>query len=179
MQACVVQAPFGFSGCVSCPRLTFTRHRWRTNESWDTIPYSHHPYAYALSNPVLFTDHSGRYATYGDEGGYDPYCQDGSRRPANGQCQYEFVADAQTGLGGGAGGMPPDPEEYWNRLIQTKPETPDPSVVFDEDKGRPGQVIFVPTDLGPGIVIQRPPSLQQLSNQEIFTCPDEWLLPNF
>jgi RHS repeat-associated protein len=48
---------------------TFTAHRWRTNESWDTIPYSHHPYAYALGNPVLFTDRSGRYATYGDEGG--------------------------------------------------------------------------------------------------------------
>jgi len=161
----------------STTRGTFTAHRWRTNESWDTIPYSHHPYAYVLSNPVLFTDHSGRYATYGDEGGYDPYCQDGSRRSANGQCQYEFVADAQAGLGGGAGGMPPDPEEYWNRLIQTKPETPDPSGVFDEDKGQPGQEIFVPTDLGPGIVIQKQPSLQQLSNREIFTCPDEW--PSF
>jgi len=159
----------------------FPAYRWRTNESWDTIPYSNHPYAYALSNPVFYVDPTGRSAALpdGGGGGYDPYCQDGSRRPANGQCQYEFVADAQAGLGGGAGSAPPDPEEYWNRLIQTKPVTLDPSGVFDEDKGQPGQVIFVPTDLGPGIVIQRPPSLQELSNQEIFTCPDEWLFPNY
>ncbi|NTW03545.1 MAG: ParB N-terminal domain-containing protein, partial [Oscillochloris sp.] len=31
-----------------------------STEAWDTIPYSYHPYAYALSNPVLFTDPTGR-----------------------------------------------------------------------------------------------------------------------
>src|SRR4051812_49236088 len=35
---------------------TFTAHRWRTDESDDTLPYTHHPYAYALSNPLLYSD---------------------------------------------------------------------------------------------------------------------------
>jgi RHS repeat-associated protein len=30
---------------------TFTAYRWRNDENDDEIPYSHHPYAYALSNP--------------------------------------------------------------------------------------------------------------------------------
>jgi len=37
-----------------------TPFRWRTSESNDFAPYSHHPDAYALSNPILFTDPSGR-----------------------------------------------------------------------------------------------------------------------
>jgi hypothetical protein len=42
---------------------TFTTFRWRTDESFDTIPYSHHPYQYAYSNPVLNTDPSGKYSS--------------------------------------------------------------------------------------------------------------------
>ena len=34
--------------------------RWRTSESDDSLPYTHHPYAYALSNPVLYTDPTGK-----------------------------------------------------------------------------------------------------------------------
>lgn len=48
---------------------TFTAYRWRSDESWDTIPYSNHPYAYALSNPTLYTDPTGKYFE-GDDGGY-------------------------------------------------------------------------------------------------------------
>lgn len=40
---------------------TFPTFRWRTDESWDTIPYSHHPYQYAYSNPILHTDPTGKY----------------------------------------------------------------------------------------------------------------------
>ena len=46
---------------------TFTGYRWDTSESDDTIPYTHHPYAYALSNPVLYTDPTGRYFRDGHE----------------------------------------------------------------------------------------------------------------
>lgn len=46
---------------------SFGTYRWRTNESWDTIPYSHHPYAYALGNPIVLTDPSGRAASTGSE----------------------------------------------------------------------------------------------------------------
>jgi RHS repeat-associated protein len=41
---------------------TFTGFRWAADESWDNVPYSHHPYAYALSNPLQYTDPSGRFA---------------------------------------------------------------------------------------------------------------------
>jgi len=50
---------------------TFTAFRWRTSESSDTTPYSHHPYAYALSNPILLTDPSGRCS---ETGRGDDYC---------------------------------------------------------------------------------------------------------
>jgi hypothetical protein len=40
--------------------LWFESFRWQTRESNDTLPYSHHGYAYALSNPILLTDPSGR-----------------------------------------------------------------------------------------------------------------------
>src|SRR5690349_21517178 len=48
--------------------------RWRTSESNDEIPYTHHGYAYALSNPVLLTDPSGRCA---EPGRGDDYCHEG------------------------------------------------------------------------------------------------------
>jgi RHS repeat-associated protein len=44
----------------STARGTFTAYRWRADESFDDIPYSHHPYQYAYSNPVLHTDPSGK-----------------------------------------------------------------------------------------------------------------------
>jgi len=50
---------------------TFRAFRWRTDESDDTVPYSHHGYAYALSDPVLLTDPSGRCA---EPGRGDDYC---------------------------------------------------------------------------------------------------------
>jgi hypothetical protein len=46
----------------------FTAYRWRTSESDDTLPYTHHPYAYALGDPVLLTDPTGKYAATGVEG---------------------------------------------------------------------------------------------------------------
>jgi RHS repeat-associated protein len=69
-------APFGFTGelqdAAGLVDLrarwynpgtgTFTAQRWRTDEAWDEIPYSHHVYQYGYSNPVLFTDASGKYA---------------------------------------------------------------------------------------------------------------------
>ncbi|HEU4321507.1 MAG TPA: DUF6531 domain-containing protein [Roseiflexaceae bacterium] len=39
---------------------TFTSFRWYERESNAQIPYSHHPYAYALSNPLRWTDPSGK-----------------------------------------------------------------------------------------------------------------------
>jgi RHS repeat-associated protein len=44
----------------STGRGRFTTFRWRTSESSDTLPYSHHPYAYALGNPVNNIDPTGR-----------------------------------------------------------------------------------------------------------------------
>src|SRR6266545_5945185 len=41
-------------------------YRWRTDESDDTLPYTHHPYAYALSNPVLNVDPAGTCAVRED-----------------------------------------------------------------------------------------------------------------
>ena len=38
----------------------FPGYRWRSDESWATIPYSNHPYAYAHSNPVNWSDPSGK-----------------------------------------------------------------------------------------------------------------------
>jgi RHS repeat-associated protein len=72
-------APFGFTGelqdAAGLVDLrarwynpgtgTFTAQRWRTNESWNEIPYSHHVYQYAYSNPVLYTDPSGKYVPPG------------------------------------------------------------------------------------------------------------------
>ena len=40
---------------------TFTSYRWRTDESDDKAPYTHHGYAYALSNPIIYTDPSGKF----------------------------------------------------------------------------------------------------------------------
>lgn len=45
----------------------FGAYRWRTDESNDLTPYSHHPYAYGLGDPVLLTDPAGTYAV--DEDG--------------------------------------------------------------------------------------------------------------
>jgi hypothetical protein len=45
----------------------FSAFHWRTSESSDTTPYSHHPFAYALSNPILLTDPSGRCSRTGDD----------------------------------------------------------------------------------------------------------------
>jgi len=45
----------------------FTAHRWRATESDDALPYTHHPYAYGLSNPILYTDPTGKYYTTGNE----------------------------------------------------------------------------------------------------------------
>lgn len=42
---------------------TFSAFRWRTDESVDEVPYSHHPYAYALSNPINWTDPTGKYSS--------------------------------------------------------------------------------------------------------------------
>lgn len=47
---------------------TFTSYRWRTDESFDTVPYSHHPYAYALGNPTLYVDPAGTYAIANSNG---------------------------------------------------------------------------------------------------------------
>lgn len=47
-------------------------YRWRTDESNDEIPYSHHGYAYALSNPVLLLDPAGTCAVVDDEDCHQP-----------------------------------------------------------------------------------------------------------
>jgi hypothetical protein len=38
----------------------FPGYRSFSTEASDTLPYTYHPYAYALSNPVLYTDPTGR-----------------------------------------------------------------------------------------------------------------------
>lgn len=44
----------------------FSSYRWRSDESWATIPYSNHPYAYALSNPINWADPTGKYCQLPD-----------------------------------------------------------------------------------------------------------------
>ncbi|NJM08657.1 hypothetical protein HC891_24415 [Candidatus Gracilibacteria bacterium] len=69
-------APFGFTGerqvgdavylrarWYHASEGRFATFRWRTAESVDAVPYSHHPYAYALSNPVNWTDPTGKYSS--------------------------------------------------------------------------------------------------------------------
>lgn len=68
-------APFGFTGelqdaATSLVYLrarwyhpaigTFPAARWRTSESNDFQPLSHHAYVYSLNNPVIYTDPSGK-----------------------------------------------------------------------------------------------------------------------
>jgi hypothetical protein len=69
----------------------FTAYRWRTSESNDEIPYSHHPYAYALSNPVLLSDPTGKYAVN----------EDGLRESRT--CPPGTYADPRTGRCWGSG----------------------------------------------------------------------------
>lgn len=47
---------------------TFTAFRWHKSESNPQIPYSNHPYAYALSSSVNFKDPSGKCVPYVEEG---------------------------------------------------------------------------------------------------------------
>lgn len=75
-----LSTPFGFTGELQdAAGLTYLRarwyapsagmflaYRWRSDESWDTIPYSNHPYAYALSNPVNWADPTGKYCQMPD-----------------------------------------------------------------------------------------------------------------
>jgi RHS repeat-associated protein len=42
---------------------TFTGYRWETSESNDRRPYSHHPYAYALGDPIRYIDPTGKCVT--------------------------------------------------------------------------------------------------------------------
>lgn len=44
--------------------------RWQTRENRDDVPYSHHPYAYSLSNPVNWTDPTGKCVPW-----LDPTCR--------------------------------------------------------------------------------------------------------
>lgn len=46
--------------CSLTARGWFVTFRWETSESNDFAPYTHHPYAYALSNPILYTDPTGK-----------------------------------------------------------------------------------------------------------------------
>ena len=63
--------PFGFTGELHDGDLVHLRARWYNPSigtftardpfaGFDTLPYSLHPYQYAYSNPVLWTDPSGR-----------------------------------------------------------------------------------------------------------------------
>jgi hypothetical protein len=73
----------------------FTAFRWETRESNNFLPASHHPYNYAHSNPILYTDPSGKCLGYlwGD-----PNCQ----FAGTDYTQYDYAGAGQvvvTGLG--------------------------------------------------------------------------------
>ncbi len=57
-------------GHAGMGRGAFGAFRWQTDESNDFVPYSHHPYAYALSNPVHWTDPTGKCVPW-----LDPTCR--------------------------------------------------------------------------------------------------------
>ncbi|NOK69032.1 MAG: hypothetical protein GFH25_541200n212, partial [Chloroflexi bacterium AL-N10] len=78
-------APFGFTGELHDGDLVHLRARWYHPSTgtftardpfagFDTLPYSLHPYQYAYSNPVLWTDPSGR----------NPVCLAGAAVPGPG-----------------------------------------------------------------------------------------------
>ena len=51
-------------------RFTLRRYisfRWQTRERFDETPYNYHPYAYALSNPILYVDPAGEAAALPEE----------------------------------------------------------------------------------------------------------------
>jgi len=112
--------PFGFTGELHDARsglvylrarwydaddARFLTYRWRTDEVEDTLPYTHHPYAYALSNPVNLTDPTGKCASW-VLGPYnpDPSCQFiGWERARQGDLNY---ADAVPWVGAGIDVIP-------------------------------------------------------------------------
>ncbi len=82
-------APFGFTGEMqqgssvylrarwyTPGRGTFVGWRWENSESSITTPYSHHPYAYSLSNPVNWTDPTGKCVPW-----LDPACTSSQPTP--------------------------------------------------------------------------------------------------
>jgi hypothetical protein len=127
----------------------FTAFRWRTSESNDEIPYTHHGYAYALSNPVLYTDRTGRAAAV------EPGSATGCLWDLElGRCRTEVEHDPESGTGQG----PPIVIniDYNGPLIFTQPAKLPNSAITPRPDELPDRVITTQPGGDPGILITKP-----------------------
>jgi RHS repeat-associated protein len=155
---------------------TFTTFRWQTEESNDYRPASHHPYIYALNNPVSLTDPSGRDPWWNDDVDARP-CPSGQFRDEAGRCVYykEWHDPVVDGATGGKA-APPD---FTEPLIFTNEVSPPAPQIFTP-RGEDGDIlVFTNPALPWGSLVFDPP----MALADILIFGDCWefdeLFPNY